>query len=55
MPFEEIVVHPLVFDILLNIFGKFPWLVGRYCSCLLPKQALTTHTEKHNKVWRKSG
>ena len=20
-------------------FGEFPWLVGRYCSCQLPKQA----------------
>ena len=31
-------------------FGKFPWLVGRFCSYLLPKQALTTRKERHNKI-----
>ena len=31
--------------------GMFPWLVGQYCSYLLPKQALATGKEAHNKIW----
>ena len=27
-------------------FGIFPWLAGRYCSCLLPKQTLATSSEQ---------
>ena len=49
------VVHSLFHDILLDDFGIFPWLVGRYCSYLLPKQAPATCTEKLNKIWRTSG
>ena len=30
-------------------FGNSPWLVGRYCSYLLSKQALTTHKENITK------
>ena len=37
-----------------SVFGIFPWLVGQYCSYLLPKQAQATCVEKHNKTWRKS-
>ena len=35
--------------------GKFSRLVGRYCSYLLPRQALATHMEKHNKNLRPIG
>ena len=41
-------VHPLVPDILLYIFGKFPWLVAQYCSYLVPtaQAGPAPHTEK---------
>ena len=35
--------RPLIRDILLNVFWKFPRLVGRYCSYLLPKKTHATH------------
>ena len=31
-------------------FGEFPWLVGRYCSCLLPKQGGGTSQIQVNKT-----
>ena len=31
-------------------FAKFPRQLGRYCSYLLPMQALATHKKKHNKI-----
>ena len=36
-------------------FGEFPWLVGRYCSYLLPKQALATLANNSNKTLRQTG
>ena len=39
-------------SILLKVFGKFCRLAGRYCSYLLPNQALGTHKGKHNKISR---
>ena len=41
---------PHIRDILLNVFGKFPRLVGQYCSYQLPKQALTTQEEKEQNI-----
>ena len=41
--------RPLFRDMCL---GKFPRLVGRYSSYLLPKQALATPEEKDNKISR---
>ena len=29
---------------------EFPWLVGSYCSYLLPKQALSTFSSNCNKI-----
>ena len=36
-------------------FGKFPRLIGSYCSYLLPKEALVTNAGKCNKILRLSG
>ena len=36
-------------------FGNSPWLVGLYCSYLLPKQALTTFSYNRNRTLRQSG
>ena len=35
------------------MFGKFPLLVARYCSYLLPKQANATHKEKQTNMANK--
>ena len=46
------VAHHLVRNILLNVFVNLCRLVGRYYSCLQPKQALGTHDGQHNKIWK---
>ena len=38
----------------IRIWGD-PWLVSRFCSYLLPKQALATHKQKRIKTWRTTG
>ena len=35
--------------------GEFPWLVSRYCSCLLQKQILTTFMDNRNKTLQQRG
>ena len=50
-----IYAYPVIRNMSLNDFGEFPWLVGQYCSYLLPKQALATQTEKPNATWQMSG
>ena len=47
--------HPICRKVLKIMFWKFLRLIGWYCSYLLPRQALATHMEKHNKTLRQRG
>ena len=49
------VCHLVRRDILLSTYGMFHWLLGWYCSYLLPRQALATYMEKHNQTLRQIG
>ena len=37
------------------MFWEVPLVIGRYCSNLLPRQALATNMEKHNNTLRQLG
>ena len=43
-------IHPVCGNVLKMRIGGIPWLVGHYCSYLLPKQALTTFSNNRNKT-----
>ena len=43
-------IHPVCRKVLKIRFGEFPWLVGRFCSYLLPKQTLAPFRDNRYKT-----